>query len=135
MFNTIDYGIMIFYVAGIIALGWYLKSKASNSIEDYYLGSNKLPWWALGISGMASQLDMTGTMILVSMLFMFGFRGMYIEIRGGLALLMAFAMVYMGKWNRRSGCMTVAEWMEFRFGKGLGGEFQAQFRHELSGFY
>lgn len=128
MFNAIDYTIMGVYLFGIVALGFYLQKKASSSLQDYFLGGNKLPWWALGISGMASQLDMTGTMILVSMLFLFGLRGMYIEVRGGLALLMAFAMVYMGKWNRRSGCMTVAEWMEYRFGTGWGGELARIFQ-------
>ncbi len=122
MFNAIDYVIMGVYLCGIVGLGFYLQKKASSSLQDYFLGGNKLPWWALGVSGMASQLDMTGTMILVSMLFLFGLRGMYIEVRGGLAILMAFAMVFMGKWNRRSGCMTVAEWMEYRFGSNFGGE-------------
>jgi Na+/proline symporter len=35
---------------------------------------------------------------------------------------MAFLMIYMGKWNRRSGAMTLAEWMELRFGKGTQGK-------------
>ena len=122
MFSFFDYSIMVLYVLGLIILGIYLKGKASASLEDYFLGGNKLPWWALGISGMASHLSLTGTMIIVSLLFLFGSRGLYIGVRGSLGLIMAFAMVYMGKWNRRSNCMTVAEWMEYRFGKGVGGE-------------
>jgi Na+/proline symporter len=31
-------------------------------------------------------------------------------------------MVFMAKWHRRAGVMTVAEWMEFRFGSGPGGQ-------------
>jgi Na+/proline symporter len=121
-FSILDIVIMTVYLSGLVILGIYLKKKAAGSIKEYFLGGNKIPWWAMGISGMASQLDMTGTMVIVSLLYMFGSRGMYIEIRGGLVLIMAFAMVFMGKWNYRSKCMTVAEWMEYRFGKGFPGE-------------
>ena len=122
MFNWIDWAVMAGYVLGLAVLTVYFQKKASQGLDDYFLGGRSIPWWALGMSGMASQLDMTGTMLLVSLLFVLGPRGMYVEVRGGLALLMAFAMVFHGKWNRRSNCMTVAEWMEFRFGKGHTGE-------------
>ena len=92
-------------------------------MESYFIAGRKLPWWALGISGMASWLDITGTMIIVSFLFMLGPRGLFIEFRGGAVLPLAFMLVFAGKWHRRSGCMTGAEWMLFRFGKGFGGQF------------
>ena len=37
-------------------------------------------------------------------------------------LLLAFFMIFMGKWNRRASVMTLAEWMEFRFGSGRQGQ-------------
>jgi SSS family solute:Na+ symporter len=115
-FNWIDYSFMAFYATGLLALTLVLKRFASKGMNDYYLGGRTIPWWAMGISGMSSQFDMTGTMLLVSLLVLLGPQGMFVEVRGGLALIMAFAMVFQGKWNRRSGCMTVAEWMEYRFG-------------------
>jgi solute:Na+ symporter, SSS family len=123
MLNWIDYSLIAFYVVGLIVFALLMKRMASQGLEHYYLGGRRIPWWAMGISGMSSQLDMAGTMIIMSLIFMLGMRGMFIEIRGGLALIMAFAMVYMGKWNRRSGCMTQAEWMEYRFGTGKAGQF------------
>jgi Na+/proline symporter len=65
---------------------------------------------------MAAWLDMTGTMIITSFLFMLGPRGLFIEFRGGACLVLTFCMLWLGKWHRRSGCMTGAEWMSFRFG-------------------
>lgn len=44
-----------------------------------------------------------------------------IELRGGLVLVMAFFMIFLGKWNRRAQVMTLAEWMCFRFGSGREG--------------
>jgi solute:Na+ symporter, SSS family len=118
----IDWAIMAAYVSGLVCITVLLKKKASKGMDEYYLGGRKLPWWMLGMSGMAQQLDMTGTMLMVSLIFALGMRGIYVEIRGGLILLMAFAMVFHGKWNRRSGCMTNAEWKEFRFGSGKAGQ-------------
>ena len=121
--NNVDYAVIGVYFCFLVALGLYLRKRASASLEDYFLGGRKLPWWALGISGMASFLDITGTMIIVSFLFILGPRGLFVEFRGGAVLVLAIFMLWSGKWHRRSGCMTGAEWMEFRFGTGFGGQF------------
>ena len=62
----------------------------------------------LGMAGMASWFDLTGTMIITSFLYMLGPKGLFIEFRGGAVLILAFLICYTGKWNRRSGCMTGA---------------------------
>ncbi|RKY08557.1 MAG: sodium:solute symporter, partial [Planctomycetota bacterium] len=121
--NSLDYGVIIIYFAFLIGLGLYLKKKASASIEDYFIGGRSLPWWALGISGMAAWLDITGTMMVTSFLFLLGPRGLFIEFRGGAVLIAAILMLWAGKWHRRSQCVTGAEWMIFRFGNGPGGKF------------
>jgi len=121
--NAIDYTVIGVYFLFLLVLGMYLKNKASQSLDDYFLGGRQLPWWALGISGMASWLDIAGTMMIVSFLFMLGPRGLYIEFRGGAGLVLAIMLVFTGKWHRRSGVMTGAEWMIFRFGDGPGGQF------------
>jgi Na+/proline symporter len=107
----------------LVILGLALKKRATSSLEDYFIGGRKLPWWALGISGMASFLDASGTMIIVAFLYMLGPRGLFIEFRGGAVLPLVFAIIWMGKWHRRSRCVTGAEWMVYRFGKGFGGKF------------
>ena len=119
--NSLDYTVMIVYFCCLVGLGLYLKKMASASVEDYFIGGRKLPWWALGISGMASFLDITGTMIIVSFLYMLGPRGLFIEFRGGAVLVLVFMLLWAGKWHRRSQCITGAEWMIYRFGDGLGG--------------
>jgi Na+/proline symporter len=121
--NTADYVAIGCYFLILIVIGFFLSRKASRSLEDYFLGGRKLPWWALGMSGTASWFDITGTMVIVSFLYMLGPRGIYIEFRGGACLVLAFMMVFAGKWHRRSGCITGAEWMEYRFGSGAGGQF------------
>ena len=119
--SSTDYTIIGIYFSILVVLGFYLKKKASASIEDYFIGGRTIPWWAMGISGMAGWLDITGTMMIASFVFMLGIRGLFIQFRGGAALTLPFLLLWVGKWHRRSGCITYAEWMIFRFGDGFGG--------------
>lgn len=121
--STTDYIVIAAYLLVLVGLGFYFRRRASKSLEDYFLGGKRLPWWAMGISGMASFIDMAGTMLIVSFLYMLGPRGLYVEFRGGAVLVLAFMLVWTGKWHYRSRCMTGAEWMEYRFGANWGGQF------------
>ena len=121
--NAVDYAVILGYLGALVVLGFALERMASKSLDDYFIGGRRLPWWALGVSGMAYFLDMTGTMVITSFLFLLGPRGLFIEFRGGAVLVLAFMMLWGGKWHRRSKCLTGAEWMVFRFGDGLGGRF------------
>ncbi len=118
----IDKLIVAVYLLGMVLTGLYFQKRAAGSIESYFLGNKKMPWWALGASGMASNLDISGTMISIALIYALGMRGFYIELRGGIVLIMAFLLAFMGKWNRRSGVMTMAEWMNLRFGAGRQGQ-------------
>ncbi len=115
--TILDYSIVIVYLMAMISIGVYFQRKASSGINSYFLGDRGLPWWALGASGMSSNLDVSGTMINTAFIFALGAAGFFIEIRGGVTLIMAFLMIFQGKWNRRAQVMTLAEWMHFRFGK------------------
>jgi len=121
--STVDLIIVIIYLLAIVIIGLLVQKKASQGIDFYFLGNRKLPWWVLGASGMASNTDIAGTMINTAFIYALGTKGFFIEIRGGVTLIMAFLMVFMGKWNRRSQVMTQAEWMHFRFGTGKEGDF------------
>ncbi len=121
-FGVIDYILMGLYLAVLIGLAIYLKGKASESIEDYFIGGRKMPWWLLGISGTAQFVDIAGTALIISLLFIMGPKALFIEIRGGICIHMAVVMLWTGKWHRRSGCITGAEWSIFRFGSGPSGQ-------------
>jgi Na+/proline symporter len=120
-FGTIDYIFMGLYVLVLIFLGFYLKKLASRSLDNYICGGKNIPWWAMGISGMASFLDLAGTAVIVSFLFLLGPQGLFVEFRGGAVLVLPFMMLWTGKWHRRSGCLTGAQWNIYRFGDCWGG--------------
>lgn len=120
-FGKIDYAFMAVYVLVLLSLGFVLKRIASRSLGNYICGGGNIPWWAMGVSGMANFLDLAGTAVIVSFLFMLGPQGLFVEFRGGAVLFLPFMMLWTGKWHRRSGCLTAAQWNIFRFGDCWGG--------------
>ena len=52
--TPLDWMVIVLYLAGMIALSVYL-ARGQTSEADYYVGGRNLPWWAVGISTMATQ--------------------------------------------------------------------------------
>ena len=117
---AIDYSVIVLYFTVVLGLGFWYKRRASRNLEAYFLGGKRIHWLALAMSGAVSNFDITGTMWIVSMLFLFGMKSMWIHWMWGF-MMGAFFLAFMGKWVRRSGVMTGAEWMVTRFGSGQDG--------------
>jgi solute:Na+ symporter, SSS family len=113
---TVDIAIILGFLVTVTVVGYAMSRMASQGIDDYFLGGKKIPWWVLGVSSATSNFDMAGTMIIVAVVFSLGYKGFLVEMRGGVGLSLAFLMIFLGKWLRRSRVMTSAEWMKLRFG-------------------
>lgn len=116
----IDFAIIVIYFIIVIGLGFWYQKRASKDLESYFLSGRSMHWLALAMSGSVSNFDITGTMWIVSLLFLLGMKSMWIHWMWGV-MMGAFFMAYMGKWVRRSNVLTAAEWMVTRFGSGRGG--------------
>jgi len=114
--SRLDYWIIGVSFGAMFLLGVAASRLARKSLANYFLGGRNLPWGLLGVTGMSGWLDLTGTMIITSFLYLMGPRGLYIEFRGGAVLSLSFLLAFANKWVRRSGCMTLAEWNTYRFG-------------------
>ena len=119
--DSIDYGIVVLYFSVVIGLGFWYRRRASKSLGAYFLGGKSIHWLALAMSGSVSNFDITGTMWIISILFVLGMKSMWHHWMWGI-FMGAFFMSYMGKWVRRSNVMTAAEWMKTRFGSDAGGK-------------
>jgi len=113
--STLDIAIIVVYLAGMITVGFFVKKKATANLKSYFLGGNRLPWWLLGVSNSAAMFDVSGTMWLVYMLFMYGMKGTWVEWTWP-TFNQIFFMIYLSIWVRRSNVTTGAEWIETRFG-------------------
>lgn len=119
--HFIDISIILLYLLGTIIIGLSARKMARKSKEDYLLGGNKLPWYMLGLSNASGMFDISGTMWLVTLTFIYGFKSIWIPWLWPV-FNQVFLMIYLAAWLRRSGVTTGAEWMLFRFGKGRGGK-------------
>jgi Na+/proline symporter len=113
--TTVDAGVVLLYFVVVVGLGFWYRRRASQSLDSYFLGGKRIHWLLLSMSGSVSNFDITGTMWIVSILFVLGMKSMWHHWMWGF-LMGAFFLAYIGKWVRRSNVMTAAEWMKTRFG-------------------
>ena len=119
--HWIDTTIIGLYIVATIAIGFWISKRASKNIKSYFLGGNSIPWYMLGLSNASGMFDISGTMWMVYLLFIYGLKSVWIPWLWRV-FNQIFMMVFLSIWLRRSNVMTGAEWIQFRFGKGKGAE-------------
>ena len=67
-----DHLILAVYLLGMMWLGWKL-SKGQNTDEEYFLGSRRLPWFAVGVSLIATLLSSVAYLGIPGIVWRFGF--------------------------------------------------------------
>jgi SSS family solute:Na+ symporter len=72
------------------------------------------------VSNASGQFDITGTMWLVYLFFVYGLKSVWIPWLWP-TFNQIFLMIYLSAWLRRSNVLTGAEWIKTRFGTGRGG--------------
>lgn len=122
MLQPLDIAIILVYLVGTIIIGLTLRKKAQKSKDDYLLGGKNLPWYMLGLSNASGMFDISGTMWLVTLTFIYGFKSIWIPWLWPV-FNQVFLMIYLSAWLRRSGVTTGAEWINFRFDNGKGGRW------------
>lgn len=122
--HLIDQLIIALYLVSVVVIGFLLTRRASENMESYFLGGRSMPWYLLGVSNAASMFDVSGTMWMVYMLFVYGLKGVWIPWMWA-TFNQIFFMVYIAIWVRRSNVLTGAEWIRTRFGTGRGSELSS----------
>src|ERR1019366_4220221 len=118
--QLIDIAIVALYLIMMLMLGWFLRKKARLNNESYLMGGKKLPWYLLGLSDAADMFDISGTMWMVSLCFVYGLKSIWIPWLWPV-FNQVINMMFLAKWLRRSNANTGAEWLATRFGiKGTG---------------
>lgn len=118
---VIDIIIIVCYLLTMIVIGLILKKKASQNLDSYYLGGKSLPFYMLGISDASGMFDISGTMWMVYLAFVYGLKSLWIPWLWPV-FNQIFLMVYLSVWLRRSNVLTGAEWIRTRFGFGKGAD-------------
>jgi solute:Na+ symporter, SSS family len=114
--STIDIAIVLLYLASMLMIGWYFKKKAKQSKESYLMGGKSLPWYMLGLSDASDMFDISGTMWMVALCFVYGLKSIWVPWLWPV-FNQVFMMMFLSTWLRRSNANTGAEWLQTRFGK------------------
>ena len=111
----LDFFIFIIYMLAVMAIGIRAMLKAGASKRDYFLAGDKLPWWMVGGSIVASNISSHHFIGVMGVAYTRGFVAMSIEwgaiLIGFNALLWIFLPFYL-----RNGFYTMPEFLERRFG-------------------
>lgn len=118
--KTIDLSIIGLYLLSTVIIGLYLKRRAARNLESYYQGGRKLPWYMLSLSNASGMFDISGTMWLVTLCFVYGLKSIWIPWLWPV-FNQIFLAAYLSAWLRRSNVLTGAEWIQTRFGDDMGG--------------
>jgi len=119
--HLVDIIIIVAYLLSTVFIGYWVSKRASQNMQNYFLGGNSMPWYMLGISNASGMFDISGTMLLVYWMFVYGLKSVWIPWLWP-TFNQIFLMVYLSSWLRRSKVMTGAEWIKTRFGTGLGAQ-------------
>lgn len=119
--HVLDIVIIVAYLLSTVFIGYWVSKRASQNMQAYFLGGNKMPWYVLGISNASGMFDISGTMLLVYWMFIYGLKSVWIPWLWP-TFNQIFLMVYLSAWLRRSKVMTGAEWIKTRFGTGRGAQ-------------
>jgi Na+/proline symporter len=118
--KLVDILIITAYLLSTLVIGIVLKRRAQRDKSAYLLGGNRLPWYMLGLSNASGMFDISGTMWLVMLAFVYGLKSIWIPWLWPV-FNQIFLMVFLSIWLRRSNVTTGAEWIRTRFGTSTGG--------------
>ena len=115
--NGIDWTIIILYLVFMVAFSVYLGRGQSDQ-EDYYVGGRNLPWWAIGISTMATQSSANSFIGIPAFVALTEGGGLaWLQYELAVPLAMIFVMVFLIPFFRELKLISVYEYLELRFGR------------------
>jgi SSS family solute:Na+ symporter len=110
--HPVDWAVILIYFAWILWDGMR-RSKRTDEIEGYFLANRSLPWWAVGLSVMATQLS---AITLVGTTGRGYAEGMSVlQLYFGLPIAMVILSMTVVPFFYRAGVFTAYEYLERRF--------------------
>lgn len=110
--SYIDWTIIVVYLSIMIYDGIRM-TKYSNSVEGYFLANKSLPWWAVGLSVMATQLSAITLVGTTGQAYSDGMR--FLQFYFGLPLAMIVLCLTVVKFFHNANIYTAYEYLEKRF--------------------
>ena len=110
--HPVDWTLLVAFTAWIVYDG-LKRTKDSDELDGYLLAKRSIPWWAAGISVMATQLSAITMIGTTGQGYTDGMR--FIQFYFALPLAMIILSVTLVPFFYRSGVYTAYEYLEHRF--------------------
>jgi len=110
--HVIDWAIVAAYLAWVLSDG-IRRTKHAREIEGYFLANRSLPWWAVGLSVMATQLSAITLVGTTGQGYADGLR--FVQFYFGLPLAMIVLCLTVVPFFHRAKVYTAYEYLERRF--------------------
>lgn len=115
-FATIDYLVVILYLAGVTVFGIIISGR-QRSTSDYFLGGHRIPWWAVLFSVVATE---TSTLTFISIpAVAYGGNLTFLQITFGYIIgRTAVSLVFLPEYYRGK-LSTAYQFLGDRFGRSM----------------
>ena len=110
--HLLDWGVMAAYIAWLVWDG-VKRTKLERTTESYFLANRSMPWWAVGLSVMATQLSAITLVGTTGQGYSDGLR--FVQFYYGLPLAMVILCLTLVPFFYRARVYTAYEYLERRF--------------------
>jgi len=110
--QLVDWLVVIAYIGWIVIDG-LRRSKGTDKVDGYFLANRSLPWWAVGLSVMATQMSAVTIVGTTGLGYLSGLR--FVQFYFGLPLAMVILSLTVVPFFTRARVYTAYEYLERRF--------------------
>ena len=111
--TVVDWAVVGLYFLFNLAIGLYYKSRAGESVDEFFLSGRNVPWWLAGTSMVATTFAADTPLAVTGMVAVGGIAGNWLWwcfVASGMLTVFFYARLW-----RRSGVMTDVEFAEIRY--------------------
>ena len=111
--GTIDYTIIIIYLVGTVIFGAYIGRKIKSG-KDYFLAGRSLPWWAIGMSLVVSDIGAIDMVGIAGSAYLYGIVLGNYDWLGSVPVMIIAAFLFIPMfWKKK--VSTIPEWLGARY--------------------
>ncbi len=115
--SNLDYVVIVAYLLGTLALGLWIGRRIKSG-ADFFLAGRSLPWWAVGMSLVATDIGGTDIIGVGGAAYRHGLAVANFEWIGCVPAMIVAAFIFV-PFFYRTGVYTVPEFMERRYNAGV----------------
>src|SRR5262249_31743914 len=110
--KALDWLVVVAYIGWVVIDG-LRRSKGTDKVDGYFLANRSLPWWAVGLSVMATQMSAVTMVTTTGQGYLTGLR--FVQFYFGLPLAMVLLSLTVVPFFTRARVYTAYEFLERRF--------------------